>query len=300
MAFSPWTDKIPNIQHDFFEPWLEYQHPIVRQLAFSLASPNILLHLPPELPLCHAFQLHDTLHWQQLYQNYVGRLKQLDAQPQPLLDFLAQLKSTRLGLRFEHLIWFWLKDHAFHPYQLLGHSIQKIDGPRTLGELDFVLLNEETQHIEHWEVALKYYLAEAEFSLAHWYGLNRSDMLQRKLLHFTNRQFQFDYACEHKIEKRFAVFKGQLYLPLDSSKATLPVWINPARRLGHWGHQILNENAFYRLQRHEWICPNKRASSMPNRWWTDGLYHAEAQDYMFRIQPLLQLTHSFKPITTND
>ena len=39
-------------------------------------------------------------------------------------------KSTRLGLRFENLLWFWLQEDQYHPYQLLGHSIQKIDGAK--------------------------------------------------------------------------------------------------------------------------------------------------------------------------
>jgi uncharacterized protein len=290
MAFSHRTKKLSISPTDFFEPWLEYQQPIVRQLAFCVASPNILAALPSELPICHAFQLHNNQYWQQLYQGYTTRLKQLDCHPDPLLHFLSQLKSTRLGLRFEHLLWFWLQDHSFHPYQLLGHSIQKIDGARTLGELDFVLFNEEIKKVEHWEVALKYYLAEADLSLTHWYGLNRSDTLQRKLLHFTNRQFQFEHACEQHIEARFAVFKGQLYLPLDIQDLnTVPTWVNTSRRLGAWGHQIPKQPAFYRLQRHEWICPEQNASSEANEWWTDGLYHAHQQDFMFRSQPLLHL-----------
>lgn len=292
---------MPNIDHDFFEPWLEYQHPIVRQLAFALASPNILAHVPDALPLSHHFQLHESTFWSRQYQLYIPRLQQLDRNPHLLLDFLAALKSTRLGLRFEHLMWFWLQDHAFHHYQLLGHSIQKIDGARTLGELDFVVFNEQTRQVEHWEVALKYYLAEADFSLAHWYGLNRSDTLQRKLLHFTHRQFQFRDACGHHIEQRYAVLKGQLYLPLaPATQACLPTWVNSARRLGTWGHHIREDAAFYRLQRHEWICPDLHASSQANSWWTDGLYYHQQQHYMFRSPTLLRLTQANSRVKTND
>lgn len=39
---------------------------------------------------------------------------------------MSRLKSTRLGLRFENLLWFWLQEDQYHPYQLLGHSIQKL------------------------------------------------------------------------------------------------------------------------------------------------------------------------------
>lgn len=96
----------------------------------------------------HTFELHSDQIWQTHYQRYEERLKQLDQHPQALIDFLAQLKSTRLGLRFENLLWFWLLDDEYHRYQLLGHSIQKIVGSVTLGELDFVILNKDTQEIE--------------------------------------------------------------------------------------------------------------------------------------------------------
>ncbi|ENX63067.1 hypothetical protein F885_01066 [Acinetobacter higginsii] len=223
------------------------------------------------------------------YQNYEQRLKQLDQQPQPLIDFLAQLKSTRLGLRFENLLWFWLLDDDYHPYQLLGHSIQKIAGAVTLGELDFVVLNTGTNEIEHWEVALKYYLGENELDLAQWYGLNREDTLQRKLKHFTERQFQFSEANHYQIQRKFAVMKGQLYLPQEQNNLNLPSWINASRRLGHWGTQI-PQTAYYRLQRHEWLCPDSEPSSQTAVWWSNGLYYQDQPTpsyYMFRQPSLL-------------
>lgn len=272
-----------------FEPWLQFEHPIVRHLAFSLASPNILARIPDDLPVKNHFELHSDQHWQTYYHHYETRLKQLDRFPQPLIDFLAQLKSTRLGLRFEHLLWFWLLEHDYHPYQLLGHSIQKIAGARTLGELDFVLLNQETQQVEHWEVALKYYLGEGKLDLPLWFGLNRADTLQRKLKHFTERQFQFTEANGHQIQRKFAVMKGQLYLPSEHAPSDLPCWVNSSRRLGQWGTTIPHA-PYYRLQRHEWLCPDMQASSQPAHWWTNGLYYQQTQNpgfYMFRQPSLL-------------
>ena len=273
----------------FFEPWLQFNNPIVRHLAFCIASPNILTEIPNDLAIKNHFELHPDQKWQTHYQNYESRLKQLDQQPQPLIDFLAQLKSTRLGLRFENLLWFWLLDDDYHPYQLLGHSIQKIAGAITLGELDFVLLNQETQKVEHWEVALKYYLGEGKLDLAQWFGLNREDTLQRKLKHFTERQFQFTEANHHPIQRKFAVMKGQLYMPTDQSELSIPSWINTSRRLGQWGTQIPN-TPYYRLQRHEWLCPDQDASSQPAMWWTNGLYYHHTPTpsyYMFRQPSLL-------------
>ena len=277
------------MQSAYEEPWLQFYHPIVRQLGFAIASPNILCALPCDLVLTHKFQLHSDEIWQQHFEDYLPRLRELDVNPRPLLEFVAQLKSTRLGLRFEMLIWFWLQDSAYHPYQLLGHSIQIIEGAKTLGELDFLIYHLDFKRIEHWEIALKYYLAEADYRFEHWYGLNRSDRLARKMLHFTEKQFQFQQALQHDIEARFCMLKGQLYLP-QNMQHTLPAWVNPARRIGHWGHQQPEQSlGYYRLQRHEWICANLQPSSETAQWWTDGLYKQQFHQhyYMFRKAPYL-------------
>ncbi|MBJ9986262.1 DUF1853 family protein [Acinetobacter sp. S40] len=270
--------------NEYFEPWLKFKQPSVRQLAFCLASPNIIKSIPDELSINYNFDLHMPHFWQTQFIAYQQRLLRLDQHPEPLFDFLNQLKSTRLGLRFEYLLWFWLQDHEYHPYQLLGHSIQKIDHAKTLGELDFLLLNTNTNEIEHWEVALKYYLGEADFTLPFWFGLNRDDTLSKKLNHFTQRQFQFKQVDHHVIQKRYAVLKGQLYLPESFLETTMNLdWIEPQRQLGQWGSQIRPD--YYRLTRHEWLCPNHVPSSSQAKWWTNGLYKGPyhfAQYYMYR------------------
>ncbi|HIE0669928.1 TPA: DUF1853 family protein [Acinetobacter nosocomialis] len=284
--------NIASVKTSYFEPWLQFNHPMVRQLAFTIASPNLLCQLPQSLSIRHSFQLHSDQTWKQHFQNYLPRLHQLDETPEPLLQFMSRLKSTRLGLRFENLLWFWLQEDQYHSYQLLGHSIQKIEGAKTLGELDFLILNKETQQVEHWEVALKYYLGEGQLNLEQWIGLNREDTLSKKLYHFTDKQFQFSEALDFKVQQRFAVLKGQLYLPLNlGQKQSIPNWVNSTRRLGYWGNTI-PDSKFYRLERHEWLCPNRQASSNAAYWWTDGLYcknNEDTQFYMFRRPPLLGL-----------
>ena len=58
---------------NLFEPWLNFHNSIVRQLAFAIASPNIIKQIPDELKLVHRFALHDDAFWQKQffqYQNY--------------------------------------------------------------------------------------------------------------------------------------------------------------------------------------------------------------------------------------
>ncbi|MFX9085392.1 DUF1853 domain-containing protein, partial [Acinetobacter baumannii] len=99
-------------------------------------------------------------------------------------------------------------------------------------------------------------------------------------------------ALDFKVQQRFAVLKGQLYLPLSlGQKQSIPNWVNSTRRLGYWGTTI-PDSKFYRLERHEWLCPNRQASSNAAYWWTDGLYcknNEDTQFYMFRRPPPLSL-----------
>lgn len=266
----------------FYEPWQQYQTPCVRQLAFAIASGNILNFTPSELCIDHAFSFHSHDFWKNQFELYQSRLNFLDQNPSELLSFLAQLKSTRLGLRFEMLIWFWLLEHP--SYEVLGHSIQKIDGSKTLGELDFVLFNHITQEIEHWEVALKYYLQE-DYDLRSWFGLNKNDTLYKKLNHFTTRQFQFKDFNGQFIQKRYAVLKGQLYL---NSQPT-PNWVNASRRTGLWG--TISISGFHRLKRQEWIIPDLLSQKHIAKWWTEGLYCNADQTafYMYRTPSLFAI-----------
>ncbi|HHP8277809.1 TPA: DUF1853 family protein, partial [Acinetobacter baumannii] len=49
--------NIASIKTSYFEPWLQFSHPMVRQLAFTIASPNLLSQLPCSLTIRHSFQL---------------------------------------------------------------------------------------------------------------------------------------------------------------------------------------------------------------------------------------------------
>lgn len=284
---------------EFYEPWLRFKHNLVRQLAFSIASPNLLRQWPEQIQPSAHIQWHSDHFWQQQFECYLPRLLQLDQQPQALLDFLSSSKSTRLGIRFEQLLLFWLKDSQYHPFELLGHRIQQRQEKLTLGELDFLIRNHESGQIEHWEVAIKFYLAEGTATIADWYGLNREDNLKRKLQHFAHQQFRFDQVLGFEIQQRFAVMKGQLYWPqhnhfnahisyADAKQTALatPNWINVNRRSGVWSNRLPLGSA-YRLQRSEWLCHNAQQSSAPPHWYTNGLYkcmHNEAY-YMLRLQP---------------
>ncbi len=79
----------------------------------------------------------------------------------------------RLGLYFE---WLWLQALQCHPdYQLLGSNIQIQHEGRTLGSLDFLVLDTKTDTVEHWELACKFYLCYRDGQEVHWLGPNLND-----------------------------------------------------------------------------------------------------------------------------
>ena len=86
-------------------------------------------------------------------------------------------------------------------------------------------------------------MGEGQLNLEQWIGLNREDTLRKKLYHFTDKQFQFSEALDFKVQQRFAVLKGQLYLPLNlGKKQSIPNWVNSTRRLGYWAQLFLTLN----------------------------------------------------------
>lgn len=275
------------------QPWLQFRHDIVRQLAFCIASPPLLQAWPDAST---AIDLPDQQFWLQHFQQYLPRLLQLDHNPQPLLQHVQQLRSTRLGIRFEGLLGFWLQDHAYHPYQLVGQSIKRMDGSRTLGELDFVLLNRETGQREHWEVAIKFYLGEASFFADQWVGLNRRDTLGRKLKHLQQNQFSLTGLKDIQVDVQRAIVKGRLFYPCHQ-KVELPGWIAADHLNGIWGHYppALTDNGFWRrASRPEWLTESGAISSQTAnpQYWADGLYFFMQENrvktrYMLRANNLI-------------
>ncbi len=292
------------LEPHYFEPWYGYSDPLVRQLSFAIASFNLLKNFPTELTQRTDIQFHNDAFWRKMYNCYQPRLKTLDENPTPLYTFLQQIKSTRLGLRFEALIWFWLADPHNQYFELLGHSIQHHHGGKTLGEMDFVVRNRADQAIEHWEVSLKFYLAEANLNIYTWIGLNPEDTFAQKLTHFAEKQFQFDHALGFRIERRIAVMKGQLFLPtsIDNPIQDLPEWLNRCRRLGIWQstapkHHGENAPNWRRLEREEWLSPalrnNQKTPQYPIRFWTNGMYYLAStnQYFMMRFNKLSMLNN---------
>lgn len=226
-------------------PWLEFKRPLVRDLAYTIGCPPVITDWPEELTN-HTVELTSNAFWEELFAAYLPRLQELENDPKPLNRFIGQhLNSFRLGFRFEALMLFWLMDTKYHDYELIAHNVQifsETNLNETLGEVDFLVKNTLTNQVEHWELAVKFFLGEAPYSPAHWKGLRGSDNLAHKANHIQNKSFRFESVNvdgqEIHIDRRVAIIKGRFFEPQHDPDYVTPSWLNSAIPMGKWLNQI--------------------------------------------------------------
>ena len=228
-------------------PWETYQRPYVRDLAYVLACPNVLTKWLDVAPYqnTHAISVHSASFWQQQFAGYQQRLKELDTTNdyQALTRYLLTRPSpNRLGFHFEGLLSFWLEDgfaRKLHPYETLANNVQLFNGKQTTGELDLILYNHVENLVEHWELAIKFFMGSAPFEPENWVGINSKDNLQRKMTHMQTKQFRTVWVDTEKhgqikIDKRYGVIKGRFFLPINTCNFTYPSWLTPNFPIHEW------------------------------------------------------------------
>ena len=184
-----------------------------RNLLWTVSTPDIASNFPlPWLPADRRRDLYDFF-------SSAGVRSQLDS---TLTETLSLLKSRRLGIYFEAL---WIFVFSHHPdYELLGHNIPIRAQGKTLGELDFVVRHIPDNVIEHWEVAVKFYLGVGDY----WVGPGLRDRLDIKLARMRDHQLpiaktpdaQSQLAQNQWIPQRqWALMPGRLFTPLPEAKS---------------------------------------------------------------------------------
>lgn len=170
--------------------------------------------------------------------------------------------------------------HSSANYKVLYENIQLTENNRTIGEIDFILLNENTKQLTHLELAYKFYLLDPNISsvtINNWIGPNRKDSLKEKLDKIRSRQFPLLYhqATKARLDRieikevaqkvcllvsLFIPYQYQAKLPPAYQKAVKGYYINRAvfNRLDH------TQKAYYLPQKREWgIDPSE------NKIWMD-------------------------------
>ncbi|MFF7708179.1 DUF1853 family protein [Pseudomonas sp. NPDC007930] len=261
----------------------------VRDLAWALTSPPLLSAAPWYQR--HPLQGSD---WARAPAALEAWLRQLSAEPAPLLAFLAQSSVRRLGLYYERLWQFALA--AAPGVTLLAANLPVRDGGRTLGEFDLLLRDAEGEH--HLELALKYYLgppAGGGHSPAQWLGPGAHDRLDRKLAHLGEQQLRLaehpgaaailaEVGARHTRPSLW--LGGYLFYPWPQG-CTGPAGAHPAHGRGAWLHrqacpalaQSLPGARWAALPRARWLAP---AAAQP------GLSGEQMYLALLALEPMMQ------------
>ena len=119
------------------------------------------------------------------------------------LDF--QLPTNlRLGHLAEIVVFELIKSST--NFKVLYENIQLIEDKKTIGEIDFIIIEKNTKQLIHMELAYKFYLYDPEIpseSINNWIGPNRNDSLKEKLEKLKNKQFPLLYhnSAKSKFDK---------------------------------------------------------------------------------------------------
>ncbi len=186
-------------------------------------------------------------------------------------------------------------------YKLLAANVQIQGETETLGELDYIVKNLNTNRIIHIELACKFYLYDVDTGTLEeerWIGPNRKDSLYDKLEKIKLKQFPLLFKNE-TIEKLKALnveipttqelcLKAFLFLPKpslpigrDLKRSSLPT--NYANCIaGHW----INLNDFSQEDKSAlYAIPSKKEWFLPLESITEWYSYSEIQE---RIAEQLQ------------
>ncbi|EGR2796630.1 DUF1853 family protein [Vibrio navarrensis] len=179
--------------------------------------------------------------------------------------------NARLGFLYQYLCSKLLQQST--QYQIELEEVQLQSNGKTLGALDFLLLNRESGQFEHWEVAIKFYLLLD----GKWYGPNAQDRLDKKLDHMLNHQLKM--SCSTAFLQQYEQYQhcqprllmqGRLYinpfLPQDIPPHCLGYPINPDTIAGYWcfAHQWPQINQpLYELSKADWAAGGMAAADAP-------------------------------------
>lgn len=215
----------------------QFNTPIVKDLAWVLHSAP-LLNVSTKEYRTVSRQEWATIAWQ-----FLPQLQALDQDPSPL-QHAVNTDKLRLGLYFEALLAYWLQHQQ--RYSLLQHGLKVHDGTRTVGEFDFIIRDNQTQKIHHWEAAVKFYLGVGDYSEAsHWFGPGKKDRFDIKLTHLQDKQIRLSSDSHGKstldnlnliVNERRLLIKGRLFYPQHAQhlSGNLQLSLEPQHLKGRW------------------------------------------------------------------
>jgi hypothetical protein len=239
---------------------LPYRQPAVRDLAWSLSSPPLLLRDDPDV------YWPDADWFAGLGTSFHQRLLQLDADPRPLMTLLDESRDRRLGSRFEAFWRYWLE--ANPRYRLLHANLPVRAGGATLGEFDLIVRDNDSGKVLHWELAVKFFLGAGDTrQAANWRGPGKRDRLDiktdRLLLHqarLSRHPLARRLLTERRlhIDETWVIMKGRLFYP-HAGIHPPPAGAHPRHlrgfRVTTGELESLADGAWQVLEKTQWFAP---------------------------------------------
>lgn len=233
----------------------------LRRIQWAIFSPSLLSY-----PFS-ANYVQDEQHRSAI----IALLEALDAESTAVDEHFASLGNMPMGKYFEQLLFFILeKDDRF---EILLKNQQIIEGGRTVGEIDLILKDTKTGEIEHWEIALKFYLqSKPTEDHAAMLGPNAVDNLARKMKKLTEHQLPIKANLSnlalldnHQVSNKL-LLKGQFFYHLCHVQTCniFPNHVNPIHNSGWWCHlseieKAIDKNLVWTtLQKPNWIGKMKQ------------------------------------------
>jgi len=244
----------------------QFQSPQVRDLAWAILSPSLMKTTD------HSQHFSDVF-FQQSFSDILPHLQQLDQHPTPLISHLEHTTNHRLGPYFERLWLYWLRHNP--RYRCLAHNVQIQEDGKTLGEFDMIVQDLDSGAIEHWELAIKFYLGIPPLNNeTHWFGPHQKDRLDLKYHHLVEKQLKLstqalakDYCQKQgwNISRTRLLSKGRLFYPVNAEYSR-PNNIEKHHLTGRWMTQPefaqqfgKHEHVrFHWLNKDEWMVLRER------------------------------------------
>ncbi|EKO3811075.1 MULTISPECIES: DUF1853 family protein [Vibrio] len=212
-----------------------------------------------------------------------------DIQTQALPDNEEYDGNPRLGFLYQYLC---TKLLTCSPrYELVAEEVQLNDATgRTIGAVDLILKDVESNQHEHWEVAIKFYLLHQGV----WYGPNAHDQLHKKLERMLNHQLKMSQREEFRQQlplnsgpSEHLLMQGRLYVN-PFSKEPIPTTclgyeLDPTQISGFWCYQSQWEQIkqpLYALPKPLWATGNEEFLDPIDKP-SDRFVHAQTKDGQF-------------------
>lgn len=171
-------------------------------------------------------------------------------------------------------------------YEIIAEEIQLNDSDgKTIGAIDLILKNRTLDQLEHWEVAIKFYLLHEGV----WYGPNAHDQLHTKLDRMLSHQLKMSERPEFRqmlpldqSPKERLLMQGRLYInPFSNEvppKECLGFALNPSQINGYWCYQSqwsLINKPLYHLSKPNWAIGTDDFSQPIENQWSDLSMHKQ-------------------------